>query len=37
VERLLGCVDEALYMAKNTGRNRTCTFGESVMTPALAA
>ncbi|MFH1144569.1 MAG: sensor domain-containing diguanylate cyclase [Candidatus Eisenbacteria bacterium] len=27
-ERLLGCVDEALYMAKNTGRNRLCTFGE---------
>jgi diguanylate cyclase (GGDEF)-like protein len=36
-ERLLGCVDEALYMAKNTGRNRTCAFGEPVLAPALAA
>ncbi|MCK4412087.1 MAG: sensor domain-containing diguanylate cyclase [Candidatus Eisenbacteria sp.] len=29
-EHLLGCVDEALYMAKNTGRNRICAFGEPV-------
>jgi diguanylate cyclase (GGDEF)-like protein len=36
-ERLLGCVDEALYMAKNTGRNRSCAFGEPVMIPSLAA
>jgi diguanylate cyclase (GGDEF)-like protein len=36
-ERLLGCVDEALYMAKNTGRNRTCAFGEPVLVPSLAA
>ena len=37
VERLLGCVDEALYLAKNTGRNRTCAFGEPVLVPAAAA
>jgi diguanylate cyclase (GGDEF)-like protein len=38
VERLLGCVDEALYMAKNTGRNRSCAFGETHMPaePAVA-
>lgn len=33
VERLLGCVDEALYMAKNTGRNRSCGFGEALIDP----
>jgi diguanylate cyclase (GGDEF)-like protein len=37
VERLLGCVDEALYLAKNMGRNRTCAFGEPVAAPAPAA
>jgi len=31
VERLLGCVDEALYMAKNTGRNRSCAVGEALV------
>jgi diguanylate cyclase (GGDEF)-like protein len=40
VERLLGCVDEALYMAKNTGRNRICAFGGepqvALETPAAA-
>jgi diguanylate cyclase (GGDEF)-like protein len=37
VERLLGCVDEALYMAKNTGRNRSCAFGEAHMPAAPVA
>jgi diguanylate cyclase (GGDEF)-like protein len=27
-EQLLGRVDEALYLAKQTGRNRSCAFGE---------
>lgn len=33
VERLLGCVDEALYMAKNTGRNRVCVYGGEPVGP----
>ncbi|MBD3237423.1 MAG: diguanylate cyclase [Candidatus Eisenbacteria bacterium] len=28
VDPLLGRVDEALYLAKQTGRNRSCAFGE---------
>jgi diguanylate cyclase (GGDEF)-like protein len=36
-ERLLGCVDEALYMAKNTGRNRSCAFGEMQAQAELSA
>ncbi len=37
VDRLLGCVDEALYMAKKTGRNRTCSFGEPMVGATAAA
>jgi len=37
LEGLLGCVDEALYMAKNTGRNRVCALGEPRNAPAQAA
>ncbi len=28
VDQILGRVDEALYMAKKTGRNRACAFGD---------
>ncbi len=28
IEQILGRVDEALYMAKKTGRNRACSFGD---------
>ncbi len=37
VDLLLGHVDEALYMAKKTGRNRACAFGEVPQAMKVAA
>lgn len=36
VEQILGRVDEALYMAKKTGRNRACAFGDALVTAEAA-
>lgn len=36
-EQILGRVDEALYMAKQTGRNRSCAFGEPLTASALTS
>ncbi len=36
VDQLLGRVDEALYMAKKTGRNRACAFEDALVTAEAA-
>ena len=36
VEQILGRVDEALYMAKKTGRNRACAFGDTLIAAEAA-
>ncbi len=35
IDQLLGRVDEALYMAKKTGRNRVCSFSDTIPSAIL--